>query len=108
MRGRMSSPSTWATATVDPEPLGQRPDLVGQPGRVEAAGVGHHLDAPVDAGAEHLLHLGEEGVGPALERVALAALPQDEHGQLGQPVPGQDVDGAALDHLPGAAESRSP
>ena len=97
-------PSTWATGTVEPEPVGQGPHLVGQAGRVEASGVGDHLDAAVDAGAEHLFHLGEEGVGPALRVVALAALPQDEHGELGQPVPGEHVDGAALDHLPGRRE----
>ena len=46
------------------EAVGQHVELVGQTGRVESAGVGDHLDTPVDAGAEHLLHLGEEGVGP--------------------------------------------
>ena len=54
---------------------------------------------------EHLLHLGQEGVGPAPGRVALAALPQDEHGQLGQPVAGEDVDGPALDHLAGGRQA---
>ncbi len=42
------------------QPSGQGPQLGGQPGRVEPAGVGHHLDALVDGQAEALLHLGEE------------------------------------------------
>ena len=87
-----------------PEPVGQLADLVGQARRVEASGVGDHLDAPVDARAEDLLHLGEERVGPTPRRVALESLPQDEHGQLGQPVAGQYVDGAAVDHLGGGRQ----
>ncbi len=88
-----------------PQAFGQETDLVGQSRRIEAAGVGHHLDAAVDAGAEHLLHLGQEGVGAAPGRVALEPLPQDEHGQLGQPVPGEDVDGTALHHLAGGRQA---
>jgi hypothetical protein len=82
-----------------PEAVGQLAYLVRQAARVEATGVGDHLDVPVDAGAQDLLHLGEEGVGPAPRGVALESLPQDQHGQLGQPVAGEHVDGSAVDHL---------
>ena len=86
------------------QPVGEALHLFGQSGGVEPSGVGHHLDAPIDAGAQHLLHLGEEGVGPPPAGVPLLPLPEDEHGQLGQPVAGQHVDGSALHHLPGRRE----
>ena len=47
------------------ELVGDLGDGLGAAGGVEAAGVGHHLDAPVEAGAHHLLHLGDEGAGVA-------------------------------------------
>ncbi len=87
-------------ADGQPQPSGQGPQLGGQPGRVEPAGVGHHLDALVDGQAEALLHLGQEAGGVPLGRVAAARAPQDQHGQLGQVVAGEHVDRAALQQLP--------
>ncbi len=84
----------------DTQPVRQLTDLVGEAARVETARVGHHLDPAVDAGAEHLFHLGEERACPPCRRVALAPLPKDEHGELGQPVTGQDVDRSVFHHLP--------
>ena len=67
---------------------------------IEPTRVGHHSDALVTTGAEHLLHLGEEGARVASTRAVLQALPgEDEHGELGKPVTGEHVDRAALDHL---------
>jgi hypothetical protein len=78
--------------------------LPGAAGRVEPAGVGDHLDAPVDAGAEHLLHLGQERACVAGLGVTGALLVQDQHRQLGQPVTREHVDGTVvedgrIDHL---------
>ena len=87
-------------ADGQPQPPGQGPQLGGQPGRVEPAGVGHHLDALVDGQAEALLHLGKEAGGVPLGRVPAARAPQDQHGQLGQVVAGEHVDRAAFQQLP--------
>ena len=85
----------------DAQPLGDLPNPVGATGRIEAASVADDLDAPLDARAEHLFHLGEEGRRVSELAVASPLLVQDQHGQLGQPVAGQHVDVAAVDHLPG-------
>ncbi len=87
------------------EPGGERIDGLGAAGGVEPAGVGHHLDAAVETGAHHLLHLGEEGLGEAATRVLHEVLGEDQHGELGQPVAGEHVDRAAVDHLAGRRES---
>jgi len=60
---------------------------------------GDDLDAPLQAGAEHLLHLPQERGRVTQAGVLLPRLPQDQHGQLGQVVTGDDVDGAAVDDL---------
>ena len=104
MRGIRSSPSTWATLTSTPRPVGDLADPVGAAGRVEPAGVGDDLDAALDARAEHLLHLREERRCVAELAVARPLLVQDQHRQLGQPVAGEHVDVAALDHLLGRRE----
>ena len=57
------------------------------------------------ARAEDLLHLAVEGGGIAEGRVALARLEQDEHGELGQVVAGEHVDGPVEHHL---ARGRQP
>ena len=87
-------------AHVDAEPVGDVAHPLGAAGRVEPAGVADDLDATIDARAEDLLHLGQERRGVAGVGVARLGLPQDEHRQLGQPVAGEHVDRAALDHLP--------
>ncbi len=58
---------------VDAELGGQLAQALRQAGRVEPPGVGHHLDAAVDAGAEDVLHLPVEGAGVAERGVALGA-----------------------------------
>ena len=87
-----------------PEPGGELADLGGQAGRVQPARVADDPDPAVQAGAEHLLQLGQEGPGVARVRVLLPGLPQDQHGQLGQVVAGEHVDRPALHHLPGGGD----
>ena len=91
-------------ACVQAEPAGEFRELHGQARRVEAAGVGDDLDAPLQAGAEHVLHLPQERGRVAEAGVLLPRLPQDQHGQLGQVVAGQHVD-RAREHLPGGGEA---
>ena len=100
MRGSRSSPSMWATFTVTPSLVAMSRTCSAQPAGLRPAGVRDDLDAPVGARAEDLLHLGQERVGVAAVGVAGLGLPQDQHRQLGEPVTGEDVDRAALDHLP--------
>src|SRR5262249_55774645 len=47
-----------------------------------------------------LFHLGDERPRVPDPIVSQQVLGQHQHGQLGEPVAGQHVDGAALDHLP--------
>ena len=82
------------------EPAGDLAQPGGQPRRVEAARVDDDRDVPVQAGADDLLELAQERPRVARGGVLAPGLPQDEHGQLGQVVAGEHVDGAALDHLP--------
>src|SRR5690606_34444460 len=88
-----------------PELVGDLGDGVGAAVGVEAAGVGHHLDPLVQTGAHHLLHLGDEGAGVAAVGALGSGALEDEHRQLGQPVAGEHVDGAALHHLPGGGQA---
>ena len=83
-----------------PETIGDLGDRLGAAVGVEAAGVGHHLDAAVEAGAHHLLHLGHERRGEAAAGTLGARAGEDQHRQLGQPVAGEHVDRSALHHLP--------
>ena len=74
--------------------------------RIESARIGHDADAAIPAGAEHLLHLGEEGACITRARPVLEPLPgEDEHGEFCEPVSGEHVDGSALDHLPGGGDA---
>src|SRR5207249_2773210 len=67
---------------------------------VEATGVGHDLDATLEARAEHLFHLREERARVPGIGITLPGLPEDEHGQLGEVVAGEHVDGKlAAEHL---------
>ena len=63
----------------------------------EAAGIGHNGDSPLDACGKDVVELLQET--PGIPAAALARLVQDVHRQLGQPVAGEHVDGATLDHL---------
>ena len=110
-RGRRSSPDHVGDGRRQPELLGDLGDGLGAAVGVEAAGVGHHLDAAVEAGAHDLLHLGDEGAGVAAAGPLGPGAGEDQHGELGQPVAGEHVDGPALDHLGGAPRAgrrRSP
>jgi hypothetical protein len=82
-----------------PEAVGDLVDGVGATVGVEAPGVGHDLDATVEAGPHHLFHLRDERPGESSLRVLRPDATQDQHGQLGEPVAGQHVDRPALDHL---------
>ncbi len=76
----------------------------GQAGWVEAACVGHDGHAALHREPEALLHLSEEraGVAPIGPLEPLAA--EDQHGELCEVVAGEDVDVAALEHLPNGGE----
>jgi len=76
-----------------PEGGGELAQRIGTALRVQAAGVADHADTPLQARSEDLLHLGQEGPGVPGAGAVLHPLPgQDQHGQLGQPVAGEDVD----------------
>ena len=86
--------------------VGLQPELVGHLGHglgaavgVEPAGVGDHLDAPVEAGPHDLFHLGDERAGVAAAGALHPGAGEDQHRELGQPVAGEHVDRPALDHL---------
>src|SRR5580704_12738832 len=66
---------------------------------MEAARVGDHGDAPLDAGRQHVFELAQERARVAA--AALTRLVQDVHGQLGEPVARQHVDRPTLDHVAG-------
>ena len=94
-----ASPSTCPTATVSPSLSARSRDRVGQPGRVQPAGVGDDGDAPSTAVPRHSLQLAQERPRIAEGRVAQAVAAEDQHGQLGQVVAGQHVQLAAREHL---------
>ena len=84
---------------VDPERGGELAEPLGEPGRVEPAGVGDDLDAALDGEPERLLHLAQERLGEAERRVLGPVPAEDEHRQLGQVVAGEHVELAAREHL---------
>ncbi len=84
---------------VQPEPPRQLTDGERQAVRVEPTGIGDDLHPPVERGAEGGLQLAQEGLGVAAVGVLEPVAPQDEHGQLGQVVAGQDVQLATGQHL---------
>ena len=83
----------------DTQPLGQGPNGVREPGRVQAAGVGHDAHPAVVRQSQALLQLGEKCLGVTAVGVLHPVATQDQHGQLGQVVPGQIVQFAAGEHL---------
>ena len=86
------------------QPVGDLGDSLGASVRVETAGVGHDPDAPVEAGAHHLLHLSYEAAGIASAGALGLRAGEDQHREFGQPVAGEHVDRAAFDHLGGGRE----
>ena len=93
---------------VQAKALGELGQSLSHPSRIQAAGVGDNLDAPVQTGTEYVLHLREEGAGVALVRATLPRLPQNQHRQLGEVVTGQEINGPALQHLPRRAHAIAP
>ena len=89
-----------ADAGGQAEPVRHLRHRLGAAGRVEPAGVGDDLDAAFEAGAHDLLHLGHERAGVAASGPLGLRAGEDEHRELGQPVAREEVDRAALDHLP--------
>lgn len=83
----------------------QLPYGVGQSGGVEAAGVGDDLHPALVGEVEPFFELAQEGGGVPLLGVLEAAAAEDEHGQLGQVVAGEDVEGAAGEHLADGVEA---
>ena len=86
------------------EPVGDLGQLLGATGRVETPGVGDDGDPPIETGAHDLLHLGDEGGGEAAARPFGSDPREDQHGQLGEPVTGENVDWAPVDHLASGRE----
>jgi hypothetical protein len=88
----------------DPGVQAQLADGPDQPGRVDAAGVGHDAHAAVQRQPQAVAQLGEERPGVAGGRVGRPVAPEDQHGQLGEVVAGEHVQLAALEHLPHRGE----
>jgi len=72
---------------------------------VEAPGVGHDLDALIQAGAHHLFHLDEETARVAATRTLHPGPREDQHRQFREPVAGQYVDRSVLDHFASGGEA---
>ncbi len=89
----------------DAEPPGQRADGVGEPGGVEPPGIADDPHAPFVREAEALLQLAQEGAGVPGDGVLQPVAAEDEHGQLGEVVTGEDVEGAAGEHLAQGVEA---
>ena len=66
---------------------------------VEAARIGHHLDALIEAGTHDLLHLHDEGPRVSAPRTLGLGARENQHGEFGQPIPGEEIDLAPFDHL---------
>ena len=103
-RARRSSPSTYAIFGCRPSLSARSVDCLRESGRVEAAGVADDLDAAVERLAESGLELLEEGPRVPEGRVLQPVPAEDQHGQLGQVVAGQDVERPAGEHLLDRAE----
>ena len=84
---------------VEAEPPGDLDDLLGEAGGVEPAGVDDEAHLLLQQQAEAVLGLAEEGAGVAERGILHLVAPEDEHGQLGEVVAGEHVEGAALEHL---------
>lgn len=86
----------------DAESVGEFPDVLREARRVEATGVDDDPYPPLMGETEALLQLPQEGTGVprrGVRRVLEAVAAQDEHGQLGEVVAGEDVELAAGEHL---------
>ena len=90
---------------VEAQPVCDLGHGVSAPRRIQAAGIGHHLDAPFQTGAHDLLHLRDESPGVAGARPLGRDARQDQHGQLGKPVAREGIDWTARDHLTSGSEA---
>lgn len=84
---------------------GEFAQRVGEPGGVEAAGVHHDPHPPVQGQAEAVVHLAQEGPGVAEARILQAVPGEDQHGEFGEVVAGEDVQRAIGEHLPDGREA---
>ena len=89
---------------VEAEPAGDLAQSIREAGRVEAAGVGDDLHAALEREPEAVLDLADEGAGVAEAGVLELVAAEDEHGELGEVVAGDDVQLAALELLAHRAE----
>lgn len=86
------------------EPSGDRRNALRARVRVESACVGDDLDAPVQTIAEHIVELIDKRCGVSGVRVLGAVFGQHAHGQFGQPVAGENIDRAAVEHFAGRGQ----
>ena len=77
---------------VEAEPLRNLTQRVGQARRVEAAGVADDAHARLEGEAQAVLDLAHEGAGVAQPGVLELVTTEDQHGQLGEVVAGEDVE----------------
>lgn len=87
------------------DPLRQLPYGGGKSGRVQSARVGDDPHAPLVGEPQALLQLPQEGLRVTGVRVLHPVPAEDEHGQLGEIVTGQDVERAAGEHLAQCVEA---
>ncbi len=97
-------PLDMRDAHGNPEPIGQLPYGVGESGRVQPPGVGDDPHPTLMGEPETLLQLPEEGAGIPGAGVLQPVPPEDEHGQLGEIVAGEDVQLSPGEHLAQGAE----
>lgn len=86
-------------AQGDAEAARHLPYGLGESGRIEPACVGDDPDALLVGEAQGVLHLAQEGAGVSGGGVLQPVAGQDEHGQFGEVVAGEDVEVAAGQHL---------
>ena len=90
---------------VEAEAAGDLAQALGETGGVEAAGVADDADAALERRPEAVLDLAHEGARVAERGVLHRVLAEDQHGQLGEVVAGEDVERAAVEHLAHRAEA---
>ena len=90
---------------IESELCGHLGNGLGAAGRVEAARIGDHLDASIEAGAHHLFHLLHEATRIAAAGSLGLCTRQDQHRELGQPIAGENVDWSVGDHLFGGRQT---
>ncbi len=91
-RGARSSPSTQAIRGARPCSAATSAQRLREAGGVQAAGVGDDPHALLQRQPEAVRDLGHEGAGVAERGVLEPVLAEDQHGQLGEVVAGDDVD----------------